>query len=53
MDINKDYYWLNKDSVTFLERGYLSEGEKPEERIRNISLNAEEILGIDGFADKF
>jgi ribonucleoside-diphosphate reductase alpha chain len=27
------YYWLNKDSRKFLERGYLLPGETPEERI--------------------
>ena len=31
--ILKDYYWLNKDSRTFLKRGYLEEGETPEKRI--------------------
>lgn len=47
------YYWLNKHSRQFLERGYLSEGVTPEKRIREISENAEKILKIDGFADKF
>jgi len=48
-----DIYWLNKDSRKFLERGYLVEGETPEERIWNISQRAEEILGIEGFGVKF
>ena len=47
------FYWLNEDSRVFLERGYLSEGETPEQRIKDIADKAEEILGVDGFADKF
>ena len=46
-------YWLNKDSRTFLERGYLLEGEIPESRMRDIAEGAERLLGITGFADKF
>ena len=47
------FYWLNEDSRVFLERGYLSEGETPEKRIKDIADKAEEILEVDGFADKF
>jgi ribonucleoside-diphosphate reductase alpha chain len=47
------YYWLNKDSRKFLERGYLIEGETPEQRIRDIAEAAEKYLKIEGFADKF
>jgi ribonucleoside-diphosphate reductase alpha chain len=47
------YYWLNEDSIKFLERGYLGEGETPLSRIEKIALTAQNILGIDGFADKF
>ena len=47
------FYWLNDDSRTFLSRGYLSGGETPEERIREIANTAEKYLGIEGFADKF
>ena len=47
------YYWLNKDSQKFLERGYLLEGETPEQRIRDIAEAAEKNLKIKGFADKF
>lgn len=47
------YYWLNKDSRKFLERGYLLEGETPEQRVRDIAQAAEKYLCIDGFADKF
>lgn len=49
----KDFYFLNKDSRTFLERGYLKEGQTPEQRYKEISENAEKILGITGFAEKF
>ena len=51
--MSKDIYWLNKDSVTFLERGYLSKGQTPEERIHEIAKAAEKILKKKGFADKF
>lgn len=49
----KDFYWLNKQSRLFLERGYLSEGVSPETRYREISNTAEKILKIKGFSDKF
>ena len=45
--------WLNEHSRLFLSRGYLTEGVTPEERVRFIADKAEEILGIEGFADKF
>jgi ribonucleoside-diphosphate reductase alpha chain len=48
-----DIYWLNADSRKFLERGYLVEGETPEKRLEDIAGKAEEILGIDGFKNKF
>jgi ribonucleoside-diphosphate reductase alpha chain len=54
-----DIYWLNEDSRLFLERGYLLEGETPEQRIRDNAETAEKILKngnpdyFDGFADKF
>jgi ribonucleoside-diphosphate reductase alpha chain len=48
-----DCYWLNDDSRTFLSRGYLQDGQTAEERIRVIAERAEEILGFDGFADRF
>lgn len=47
------YYWLNKDSRKFLERGYLLEGETPEQRIQDIANAAEKELSIEGFAEKF
>jgi ribonucleoside-diphosphate reductase alpha chain len=48
-----EYYWLNKDSRLFLERGYLKDGETPEQRIRDIADAAEGYLSMEGFADKF
>ena len=48
-----NFEWLNTDSRVFLERGYLSEGETPEQRIKDIADKAEDILGIEGFSDKF
>lgn len=44
---------LNEESRLFLERGYLSEGETAEERIRYIADTAEKILKIEWFSDKF
>lgn len=49
----KDYYWLNRDSRTFLKRGYLDEGETPEERIKKIADTAQKTLAIPGFSEKF
>ncbi|MBP9710716.1 MAG: ribonucleoside-diphosphate reductase subunit alpha [Candidatus Pacebacteria bacterium] len=46
-------YWLNENSRTFLAKGYLRTGDSPEARIRFIANRAQEILGIEGFADKF
>lgn len=51
--MGEKYYWLNKDSRKFLERGYLLEGETPEQRIREIATVAEKFLSIEGFANKF
>jgi ribonucleoside-diphosphate reductase alpha chain len=47
------YYWLNKDSRKFLERGYLLEEETPEQRIKDIANTAEKYLNQKGFAEKF
>jgi ribonucleoside-diphosphate reductase alpha chain len=58
------FYWLNDDSRTFLSRGYLSQGETAESRIREIADKAEWYLKdmaqtkeakakFDGFANKF
>jgi ribonucleotide reductase alpha subunit len=51
--MNKDIYWLNKDSRKFLSRGYLLEGETAEQRIKDIADQAEKYLNLPGFADKF
>lgn len=45
--------WLNENSRQFLARGYLGEGESAEDRIRAIAEQAESILRIDGFSEKF
>ena len=47
------FYWLNEDSREFLREGYLLEGVEAEERVRQIAERAEDILGEEGFADKF
>jgi ribonucleoside-diphosphate reductase alpha chain len=49
----KPYYWLNSHSRLFLERGYLPENVTPEDRIKEIAQNAENLLGIPKFAEKF
>ena len=49
----KKYYWLNEDSRKFLSRGYLKEGETPEQRVREIAETAGKYLGLGGFADRF
>jgi ribonucleoside-diphosphate reductase alpha chain len=48
-----EYKWLNDDSRKFLSRGYLSEGQSPEERLIEIANHAEKILGIKDYAMKF
>jgi len=53
MPERKEFEWINEQTLTFLKRGYLSEGEDVYERIRTISETAEKILGVEGFADKF
>jgi len=47
------FNWLTENSRNFLAGGYLMPGQTAEERIREISNRAEDILGIDGFSDKF
>ena len=46
------FEWLNEESQKFLYKGYLSEGETPKERVWDICKAAEDINGIEGFADK-
>ncbi|MEX0672611.1 MAG: ribonucleoside-diphosphate reductase subunit alpha [Candidatus Paceibacterota bacterium] len=53
MEKKQDFYWLNENSIAFLERGYLQEGQSAQERIREIADTAERYLGKEGFADKF
>ena len=53
MNQREPFNWITEESITFLKRGYLSEGETPTERIKTIANHAEKILGIEGFADKF
>lgn len=53
MTERQPFDWINEESITFLRRGYLSEGEQPLERIRTIADHAEKLLGIEGFSDKF
>jgi ribonucleoside-diphosphate reductase alpha chain len=53
MEERKPFDWINEESITFLRRGYLSEGEKPLDRIRTVADHAEKLLEIEGFADKF
>ena len=45
--------WLTDHSRAFLEAGYLTPGDSPETRIRELVERAEQILQIDGFADTF
>ena len=47
-----DIYWLNKDSRTFLERGYLVKDETPEQRIADIANAAKKFLG-EAYYNKF
>jgi ribonucleoside-diphosphate reductase alpha chain len=51
--MNKDIYWLNKDSRKFLERGYLLNGESAEQRIKDIANSAAKHLKSNDFAEKF
>lgn len=48
-----EFNWLNQNSRKFLKSGYLEKGLTPEKRMREIGDNAERILEIDGFSDKF
>ena len=47
------FSWLTDHSRKFLAAGYLPNGFTAEKRIREIADRAENILGIDGFGDKF
>ena len=50
---SKPFDWLTDHSRNFLAAGYLTDNVTPETRIREIANRAQEILGIDGYADKF
>lgn len=45
-------WWINKDTRTFMSRGYLAEGQTVEERIHQIAQAAEKYLGFE-FAEEF
>ena len=49
----QDFKWLTPNSRQFLNAGYLTGTQTPEERIREIADNAEKILKMPGFSDKF
>jgi ribonucleoside-diphosphate reductase alpha chain len=49
----KEYYWLNKDSRLFLQRGYIGENQTAEDRINEIAKTAQKNLKIPGFSKKF
>jgi len=53
INTSEDFGWLTEHSRKFLSAGYLSKGETPEDRVRDIADNAEKILKIPGFSDKF
>ena len=50
---NKSFAWLTDYSRDFLASGYLTPGVTAEERIKEIADRAEEILGINGYSEKF
>lgn len=47
------FYWLNEASKLYLERGYLLPDTNAIQRVQDIANNAEKILSIPGFSDKF
>ena len=52
IDRTQPWYWLNENSTAFLARGYLGEGQSPQERVRVVADTAEKILNKPGFSDK-
>ena len=42
--MRKNYYWVNKDTRKFMEKGYLDPGQTVEERVREIAEHAEAIF---------
>jgi len=53
MGDRKPFDWINEATLTYLQRGYLSEGEEAQTRIKTIAQHAEKLLNKPGFADKF
>jgi len=53
IDTTQNWWWANEDSRLFLSRGYIDGNMTLEERVREIAKSAENILDIEGFADKF
>lgn len=49
----KDFYWVTEETRQFMEKGYLDPGQTVEERAREISEHAADILGDVAFADEF
>ena len=47
MENREPFEWINEESIIFLRRGYLSEGEQPLDRIRTVAEHAEKILGME------
>ena len=47
------WYWANPESVAFLQKGYLQEGQTVQQRVMQIAQRAEQLLDEEGFADKF
>lgn len=53
IDTSTNWWWANEDSRLFLSRGYIDGNMTVEERVREIAKTAENILKMEGFADKF
>lgn len=47
------WYWLNELSEKFLKNGYLDQDKDVKERVKEMAYHAEEILGMEGFAEEF
>ena len=53
IDTTNKWWWANEESRLFLSRGYIDGNMTVEERVREIAKEAERILDIEGFGDKF
>ena len=53
IDTTQNWWWANEESRLFLSRGYIDGNMTAEERVREIAKEAERILEMEGFADKF